>query len=84
MFLSRGFSKSGKELNERIPVEESIVNKEASSPPFKDHLTVSSALKSLIRKWGLFSLKLAMQFWSPNKVRPLPINGLVGISMFWE
>ena len=58
MFLSNGFSKSGSDLNDRIPVEESMVNKEASFPPFNDQVTDSSALNSLIFNRVLLSLKL--------------------------
>ena len=41
--LSEGFSKSGADLKVSAPVEESILNLEASVPPFKDQVAVSVA-----------------------------------------
>ena len=40
---SEGFSKSGADLKVSAPVEEFILNLEASAPPFKDQVTVSFA-----------------------------------------
>ena len=41
--VSVGFSKSGADLKVSAPVEESILNLEASAPPFKDHVAFSVA-----------------------------------------
>ena len=43
--ISVGFSKSGDDLKVSAPVEESILNLEASAPPFRDQVTFLSALK---------------------------------------
>ena len=37
---SIGFSKSGADLKVKAPVDESILNFEASAPPFRDQVTV--------------------------------------------
>ena len=43
--MSVGVSKSGSDLNVNAPVEEFMLNFEASAPPFKDQVTFSSAEK---------------------------------------
>ena len=57
--VSVGFSKSGADLKVSAPVEESILNLEASAPPFKDQVTVLSAENVWIEdEFSLIDLEL--------------------------
>ena len=78
--LSVGFSKSGVDLKVRAPVEEFISNLEASTPPFNDQVTDSSALKV----WTVVdpsSIDLVLDEFPAEPLGPV-MTGLFPISIF--